>query len=61
MTLELSTTSPCLSICYLNEDDVCVGCNRTSNEIRDWRNMSGSQKQEVLRLCSQRAQEHKPL
>jgi predicted Fe-S protein YdhL (DUF1289 family) len=56
VTLELSITSPCSSICSLNEDDVCVGCNRTSNEIRDWRNMSDSEKLEVLTLCSQRIQ-----
>lgn len=55
MTPELNITSPCSAICSLNEDDVCVGCNRTSNEIREWRNMSGNQKREVLKLCEHRA------
>lgn len=56
MTSESQVTSPCSSICSLNEDDVCIGCHRTSSEIRDWRHMLGSQKREVLRLCSQRSQ-----
>ncbi len=57
MTLESQVTSPCSSICSLNEDDVCIGCYRTRSEIRDWLHMPGSQKREVLRLCSQRSQE----
>ena len=28
--------SPCVSICALNDDDVCVGCYRTAEEIRNW-------------------------
>ena len=28
--------SPCLSICTLDDDNVCMGCLRTLPEIRDW-------------------------
>jgi predicted Fe-S protein YdhL (DUF1289 family) len=28
--------SPCLSICTLDEDSVCMGCLRTLNEIKGW-------------------------
>jgi len=28
--------SPCLSICTLDEDNNCMGCLRTLEEIRDW-------------------------
>jgi predicted Fe-S protein YdhL (DUF1289 family) len=28
--------SPCLSICTLDEDNVCMGCLRTLAEVRDW-------------------------
>ena len=58
MISESQVTSPCSSICSLNEDDVCIGCYRTSSEIRDWRHMPSSQQREVLRLCSQRNQEN---
>ncbi len=28
--------SPCVSICKLDKNGVCVGCYRTIEEIRDW-------------------------
>ena len=28
--------SPCMSICTLDEDKVCIGCRRTLEEIRGW-------------------------
>jgi predicted Fe-S protein YdhL (DUF1289 family) len=28
--------SPCLSICTLSDDNVCMGCKRTLDEIRSW-------------------------
>ena len=28
--------SPCISICSLDQNDVCEGCFRTGNEIVDW-------------------------
>ena len=28
--------SPCLSICTLDEDSVCMGCLRTLDEIKTW-------------------------
>lgn len=28
--------SPCVSVCLLDEQDVCTGCFRTAQEITDW-------------------------
>ncbi|MBR7887814.1 DUF1289 domain-containing protein [Marinomonas sp. A79] len=28
--------SPCVSVCLLNDEDVCVGCYRTGQEITLW-------------------------
>jgi predicted Fe-S protein YdhL (DUF1289 family) len=39
--------SPCVSICRY-EDEVCVGCNRTVDEVVEWYNMNDKQKQAVL-------------
>ena len=30
-----SKLTPCRNICTL-EDDICIGCGRTSEEISDW-------------------------
>ena len=27
--------SPCIGICTLNKDGICIGCNRTVKEIHD--------------------------
>jgi predicted Fe-S protein YdhL (DUF1289 family) len=49
-----SMTSPCTSICTLNDEDVCVGCYRTSEEIQNWRYLNNDQRQDVLVLCGER-------
>lgn len=47
--------SPCISVCALDEQDVCTGCQRTAVEITQWGRMSDDQRREVLRLTHQRA------
>jgi uncharacterized protein len=46
--------SPCVSICALDADDVCVGCFRTGREISQWGMMVADQQREVLRRCQLR-------
>ncbi|EKF75639.1 hypothetical protein A11A3_02182 [Alcanivorax hongdengensis A-11-3] len=41
--------SPCVSICALDENDICVGCFRTGGEISIWGLLSHAEKQEVMR------------
>ena len=48
--------SPCVSICALDEDDICVGCFRTGNEISYWGRLAPDAQREVLRRCHQRMQ-----
>lgn len=46
--------SPCVSLCCLDEDDVCMGCLRHINEITGWHAMSNEQKQRLLEVLEQR-------
>ncbi|MGF1695545.1 DUF1289 domain-containing protein [Vibrio lamellibrachiae] len=46
--------SPCIRHCCLNEDDVCLGCYRTLEEILAWNSMTPIDKQQVLTLCKDR-------
>jgi predicted Fe-S protein YdhL (DUF1289 family) len=39
--------SPCISICRY-EDEVCVGCGRTVNEVVGWYDMTDDEKLAVL-------------
>lgn len=45
------TDSPCIGVCSATSqgDDVCRGCRRTFEEVRDWNKMTDEQKREVNR------------
>lgn len=39
--------SPCISICRY-ENEVCVGCGRTVEEVTEWYNFTDKQKQKII-------------
>ena len=47
--------SPCISVCALDDQDVCTGCFRTLNEIGDWSSMSNERRREVIVAANQRS------
>ncbi len=46
--------SPCVSICVLDDDDICQGCYRSAEEITDWFMASDDEKLQILRRCRER-------
>ncbi len=46
--------SPCVHICCLDEQDVCLGCYRTNDEICQWGNMSNDERKQVLKKIAER-------
>lgn len=46
--------SPCNRICCLNHSDVCLGCGRTLQEIKDWHTADKIQKLDILQLAQRR-------
>ena len=46
--------SPCIEVCSLNHEDVCIGCYRTANEIIEWFSASDERKREILAAIDQR-------
>ena len=46
--------SPCVSVCALDENDTCIGCQRTGDEILRWTSMTNEQRREVLRKVAER-------
>ncbi len=46
--------SPCISVCVLDDDDICMGCYRSADEITDWFMASNAEKREVLRRARER-------
>ena len=39
--------SPCIQICKL-ENDICIGCGRTQDEIRDWMILTDEERKEIM-------------
>ena len=52
--IEKEVKSPCISVCVLNEEDVCEGCYRSAGEITDWSILSNQAKEEVMIVVRQR-------
>lgn len=50
-----SVASPCVSVCALDEEDVCIGCYRSAAEITEWSALDNDGKREVLVLARERA------
>jgi predicted Fe-S protein YdhL (DUF1289 family) len=47
--------SPCISICRIDPvDELCIGCQRTLDEIAHWGAMNPEQRLEVWRLIAER-------
>ncbi len=47
--------SPCINICTLDEDDHCVGCLRTLDEIAAWAGMSPADQWQLVVKLRERA------
>ncbi len=58
---ESEPKSPCISICVLDENDVCQGCYRTTSEITDWTMSGADEKRAILRRANQRMVESNPI
>ena len=51
-----SIASPCVDICALDDNDICIGCFRHGNEISQWGKYSDEEKLEVLKRTHLRSQ-----
>ncbi len=56
-----SPKSPCISICVLDEEDICTGCFRSAQEITDWTMSSDAKKREVNARARQRMLDANPI
>lgn len=54
--LDRTLDSPCISVCALDENDLCIGCQRSAKEIARWSAMTAEQKRHVLSLVAEREQ-----
>ena len=46
--------SPCVSICTLDDDRVCLGCRRTLEEIRCWARLPAEEQWQIVKDLKRR-------
>ncbi|HBF46829.1 DUF1289 domain-containing protein [Shewanella frigidimarina] len=51
--------SPCIGVCQSDRRGYCMGCLRSRDERFNWMSYSELQKQDVIRLCTQRKRRRK--
>jgi uncharacterized protein len=54
MAEETAVKSPCISVCVLNDGDICEGCYRSAQEITDWSVLSNPEREAVLLKVGER-------
>ena len=63
MNQPITTTrieSPCISICALDDDDICMGCFRSVNEITRWSQADDNERKAILEVSGERARKNNP-
>ncbi len=53
--------SPCVSICALDDKDICMGCYRSAEEITDWFMASAEEKRRILKRSQERRDADSPI
>ena len=49
---------PCIRQCCLNEEDVCLGCFRTFDDMLIWNKSNEEEKTKMLKMAEERKKEH---
>ena len=51
---EAEPESPCISVCLLDDKDICVGCYRSADEVTDWFMADAQGKRDILQRARER-------
>lgn len=41
--------SPCIQVCKIGQNRICIGCGRTVDEITEWTSYTHEQRMEIMR------------
>ncbi|WP_299180103.1 DUF1289 domain-containing protein [uncultured Neptuniibacter sp.] len=55
---EKPVPNPCVGVCALDENDLCIACQRSGIEIAEWGVYSNEDKRQVWEKIKQREQGH---
>ena len=54
----MNINKPCIRQCCLNEEDICLGCFRTFDDMLQWNKSSSEEKTKMLKMAEERKKEH---
>jgi uncharacterized protein len=46
--------SPCVGVCRVDGQDVCIGCGRTIDEITEWSRSDAARRERINALAAER-------
>ena len=46
--------SPCISVCVLDDNDICMGCFRSAEEVTDWFMAGDEEKRAIMQRVQER-------
>lgn len=49
-----TVVSPCVSICKLDKNSICIGCYRSAREIQNWYLLDDDGRKKILENVEQR-------
>jgi len=52
--------TPCVGQCDLDENNICIGCYRSSSEITGWLDKSEDEKLSIVIRCKQKIAQNLP-
>ncbi|WP_255301051.1 DUF1289 domain-containing protein [Pseudomonas syringae] len=55
-----AVASPCISLCRLDEQKVCLGCFRHVEDIREWRSADDDRRRQIRHEADQRRARAEP-
>ncbi len=58
---DVEPRSPCISVCVLDDNDICVGCYRSAEEVSDWFLASNEEKRAILERARERLEAANPI
>lgn len=51
---EKPVASPCVNVCYLDDNDICQGCYRSGEEIMAWMRLDNLARNQVMAKVRER-------
>ena len=54
----MEVISPCISKCCLDDEDICIGCFRSMDEILVWGKSTNEERHEIIERTNIRKQQH---